>query len=136
MQSFGEKIGTGWIDVLQSDSTPSEQLDALIWIQINALVRFRDEFSIQLAWMRQSPPDTPNPGWQFTARMKQLRALLNRGLRSGDMQIETRSKELLSRCVIELMWLPENIVRTAGTRKALVLGRDTVLRGAIDRSVG
>jgi AcrR family transcriptional regulator len=136
MQSFGEKIGTGWIDVLQSDSTPSEQLDALIWIQINALVRFRDEFSIQLAWMRQSPPDTPNPGWQFAARMKQLRTLLNRGLRSGDMQIETRSKELLSRCVIELMWLPENIVRTTGTRKALLLGRDTVLRGVVDRSVG
>jgi AcrR family transcriptional regulator len=136
MQSFGEKIGTGWIDVLQSDSAPSEKLDALIWIQINALVRFRDEFRIQLAWMRQSPPDTPNPGWQFAARMKQLRTLLNRGLRSGDMQIETTSKELLSRCVIELMWLPENIVRTAGTRKALLLGRDTVLRGVVDRSVG
>jgi AcrR family transcriptional regulator len=136
MQSFGEKIATGWIDVLKSDSTPSEQLDALIWIQINALVRFPDEFAIQLAWMRQSPPDTPNPGWQFGPRMKQLRTLLNRGLRSGDMQIDTRSKELLSRCVIDLMWLPENIVRTAGTRKALLLGRDTVLRGVLDRSVG
>lgn len=135
MQSFGEKIATGWIDVLRCGSTPSEQLDALIWIQINALVRFRDEFSIQLAWMRQSPPDTPNPGWQFAARMKQLRALLNRGLRSGDMRIEARSKSLLSRCVIDLMWLPENIVRTAGTRKALLLGRDTVLRGVVDRSV-
>ncbi|CAN5827062.1 hypothetical protein BH09ACT7_BH09ACT7_28260 [soil metagenome] len=134
MQSFGEKVGTGWIDVLQSDSTPSEKLDALIWIQINVLIRFPDEFRIQLAWMRQSPPDTPNPGWQFAARMRQLRALLNQGHRSGDMQIESRSKELLSRCVIDVMWLPENIVRTAGSRKALLLGRDTVLRGVVDRN--
>jgi len=135
MQSFGEKIGTGWNDVLATDSTPSEKLDALIWLQINVLVRFHDEFRIQLAWMRQNPPDTPNPGWQFAPRMRQLRTLLNQGLRSGDMQIEGRSKELLSRCVIDVMWLPENIVRTAGTRQALVLGRDTVLRGVADRSV-
>ncbi|CAN5673477.1 hypothetical protein BH10ACT3_BH10ACT3_16080 [soil metagenome] len=133
MQSFGERLGAGWDAVLQTDSTPSEKLDALTWLQINVLVRFHDEFRIQLAWMRHSPPSTPNPGWQFAARMTQLKTLLNLGLRSGDLQIESRSRELLSRCVIDIMWLPENIVRTAGTRKASQLGRDTLLRGVVAR---
>jgi AcrR family transcriptional regulator len=65
MRSFEEKVGAGWVGVLQSDATPIEKLDALSWVDINALDRFHDEFRIQLAWMRQSPPDTPNPARSF-----------------------------------------------------------------------
>ena len=46
-----------------------EKLDALSWLNINALDRFPDEFRIQLAWMRQSPPDTADPGWSFSTRV-------------------------------------------------------------------
>jgi hypothetical protein len=31
-------------------------LDALAWVNTNALDQLGDEFRIQLAWMRQSPP--------------------------------------------------------------------------------
>ena len=38
-----------------------------------------------------------------------------------------------ARSVFALIWMPENIVRDQGTRTALALGRDTVLRGVAQR---
>ena len=133
MRSFEEKVGAGWVGVLQSDATPIEKLDALSWVDINALDRFHDEFRIQLAWMRQSPPDT-NPARSFTARLQQLEALLSEGIQSGEIRIDSPSTEMLSRCVIDVLWMPESIVRAAGKRAALIHARDTVLRGVTDRS--
>ena len=95
---------------------------------------FDDEFRIQLAWMRQSPPDTPNPGWSFTTRLRQLKTLLTQGIRSGEIRIESPSTAVLARCVLDVLWIPENILRAAGKRAALLHARDTVLRGAADRS--
>src|ERR1700754_2313703 len=62
MLSFGKKVGAGWTAVLKSDATLVEKLDALSWVNINALDHSPDEFRIQLAWMRQSPPDIADPG--------------------------------------------------------------------------
>jgi AcrR family transcriptional regulator len=129
MESFGMTVAAGWTKVLQSDSTASEKLDALCWIDVNALERFHDEFRIQLAWMRNSPPNTANVAWQFTTRMRQLKALLTDGMRTGDIRVDGSSKELLSRCVLDTLWIPENIARALGNRKALLLARDTVVRG-------
>jgi hypothetical protein len=97
MRSFGEKVGAGWVTILRSEATPIEKLDALSWVDINAVDRFRDEFRIQLAWMRQSPPDT-DPGLSFTTRLRQLKALLSEGIRSGEIRIDSPSTEMLSRC--------------------------------------
>lgn len=128
MRSFEQKVGAGWIAVLESNATPIEKLDALSWVDINALDRFHDEFRIQLAWMRQSPPDT-NPAMTFVTRLQQLEALLSDGIRSGEIRIDSPSIEVLSRCVIDVLWMPETIVRAAGKRAALIHARDTVLRG-------
>jgi AcrR family transcriptional regulator len=136
MRSFAEKVGAGWIGALRADATPIEKLDALTWVDINALDRFHDEFKIQLAWLRQSPPDTPNPVWSFTTRLRQLKALLREGIRSGEIRIDSPSTEMLARCVLDVLWMPENILRGAGKRAALVLARDTVLRGVVDRGAG
>ena len=133
MRSFGKKVGAGWIAALQSDATPIEKLDALAWVDINALERFSDEFKIQLAWMRQSPPDTPNPGWSFVTRLRQLQTLLAEGLRSGEIRFASASTGMLARCVLDVLWIPENILRAGGSRAALLHARDTVLRGAADR---
>jgi AcrR family transcriptional regulator len=135
MRSFGRKVAAGWIAALRSDATSIEKLDALSWVDINALDRFHDEFRIQLAWMRQSPPDTPNPGWSFTTRLRQLRSLLGEGIRSGEIRVDSPSAGMLARCVLDVLWIPENILRSAGKRAALVHARDTVLRGVTDRSV-
>jgi len=133
MRSFGRKVAAGWISALRSDAAPIEKLDALTWVDINVLDQFHDEFKIQLAWLRQSPPDTPNPGWSFTTRLRQLRALLTEGIRSGEIRIDSPSTGMLARCVLDVLWIPENIVRAAGKRAALVHARDTVLRGVTDR---
>jgi AcrR family transcriptional regulator len=133
MQSFGEKVALGWTNVLRSDASPVEKLDALSWVNTNVLDRFGDEFRIQLAWMRQSPPDTPNPGWLFTKRVRQMKALLAEGIRSGEIKIDSPSNEMLARCVIGVGWFPENIIRDVGTRASLIHVRDTMLRGVINR---
>ena len=136
MESFGTKAGGGFAAVLRTDSTPIEKLDALSWVNINALDQFPDEWKIQLAWMRHSPPDTPNPGLAFGTRLRQLKSLLSEGLRTGDIRIDAPSLEMLSRYVMDVLWMPENIVRTQGTRSALILARDTVVRGIVDRGAG
>lgn len=133
MESFGTKAGGGFAAVLRADATPVEKFDALSWVNINALDQFPDEWKIQLAWMRYSPPDTPNPGLAFTTRLRQLRSLLSDGTRSGDIRIDAPSLEMLSRCVMDVLWMPENIVAAEGTRAALILSRDTVVRGVAER---
>ena len=133
MRSFGEKVAVGWTEVLCSDSSPIEKLDALSWVNTNALDRFGDEFRIQLAWMRQSPPDTPNPGWLYAKRLRQMKALLAEGIRSGEIKIDCPSNEMLARAVIGIGWIPENILRQLGTRESLIHIRDTMLRGVVDR---
>ncbi len=134
MESFGKKAGGGFASVLRTDATPVEKLDALSWVNINALDQFPDEWKIQLAWMRQSPPDTPNPGLAFTMRLRQLRALLSEGIESGDIRIEdSPSLSMLARYVMDALWVPENIVRAQGKHAALVNARDTLVRGAAER---
>jgi AcrR family transcriptional regulator len=133
MQEFGEKVGAGWVAVLKAQSSPIERLDALSWVNVNALQRFPDEFRIQLAWMRQSPPDTAAPAWSFNTRLRQMKTMLSEGIRSGEIAIEAPSIELLTRCLIGVQWIPENILAELGPRGAMVHVRDTVLRGAANR---
>jgi AcrR family transcriptional regulator len=132
MESFGQKAGGGFASVLRTDATPVEKLDALSWVNINALDQFPDEWKIQLAWMRQSPP---NPGLAFTMRLRQLRALLSEGIQSGNIRIEDPpSLSMLARYVMDVLWVPENIVRAQGKDAALLNARDTVVRGAAERA--
>jgi AcrR family transcriptional regulator len=133
MESFGKKVEAGWVSVLRSDATAIEKLDALSWVNVNALDRFSDEFRIQLAWMRQSPPDTPNPGWLYATRLRQMKTLLSEGIRSGEIGVDAPSTAMLSSCVVGVQWLPENILQDVGKRAGLVHARDTVLRGVAVR---
>lgn len=132
MRSFGKKVEAGWVSVLRCDATPTEKLDALSWVNVNALDQFSDEFRIQLAWMRLSPP-TANPGWSYTTRLRQMKSLLSEGLRSGEIAMDAPSTAMLARCLIGLQWIPENILTEIGKRPALLHVRDTVLRGVAVR---
>ncbi|MEZ0053264.1 AcrR family transcriptional regulator [Mycobacterium sp. MAA66] len=133
MQAFGEKVALGWTNVLASESTSVEKIDGLSWINTNALAYFGDEFRIQLAWMRQSPPNTSDPGWLFTTRVRQMKSLLSEGIRAGEIEIDSPSNEMLARCVISVGWIPENILHELGTWDAQIHVRDTLLRGVIIR---
>jgi AcrR family transcriptional regulator len=134
MRSFVVKARSGWSNVLRSDGTTVEKLDALMWININAVDRFSDEYNIQLAWIRESPPDTTNLGSSFSARLNDLKSLLAQGLRSGELHVEGPSADIRAWSFFELLWMPENIVRKLGPRGALTLARETTLRGAALRA--
>jgi AcrR family transcriptional regulator len=129
MLEFGHKVGGAWTDIVHTEATTIEKLDALSWLNINALDQFPDEFRIQLAWLRHTPPDTSNPAWSFTTRIRQMKALLSEGIRAGEIRKDSPAADLLARCIIGEQWIPENILQQIGTRNALILARDTTLRG-------
>ncbi|HVU62227.1 MAG TPA: TetR/AcrR family transcriptional regulator [Mycobacteriales bacterium] len=133
MREFAEKAAAGWTAALGSDSTTIEKLDAVCWMQINVMERFYDEFRIQLAWLRQVPPEIPSLGWSFPLVLKALRAELAQGVSAGELSVERPSSDLAARCVLDMTWMPENIVRELGPRGALQQARDTFLRGIAKR---
>jgi AcrR family transcriptional regulator len=133
MSSFAQKVTAGWEAVLGSEATAVEKLDALAWLQINVQDRFNDEFKIQLAWLRQSPPDPNLAGPALPAALRRLMALLGDGAQLGEFRVKGPSAELTARCVLELTWMPQDIIHSEGTRAALIHARDTVLRGAAER---
>lgn len=63
-----------------------------------------------------------------------MKALLSEGVRAGEIHIDSPGADMLTRCIIGEQWIPENILQEIGTRNALVLARDTVLRGVTVRS--
>ena len=134
MSSFNKKVDAGSKRVLRSQASPVAKLDALSWVDTNALDRFGDEFRIQLAWMRQIPPDTPNPSMQFPKRLRQIKSLLSEGIRSREIRSYDAPLEMLARCVIVLKWIPASILGEVGTRAALIHIRDTMLRGVVSAS--
>lgn len=133
MRSFTVKARSGWSGVLRSEGSAVEKLDALMWININAVDRFSDEYNIQLAWIRESPPNTANLGASFSARLNDLKSVLAQGVRSGELRVEGSSADIRAWSLFELLWMPENIVRQLGPRGALILARETTLRGVARR---
>jgi AcrR family transcriptional regulator len=134
MKSFEDIARSAWSRVMKADATVVEKLDALMWVNINAVERFSDEYNIQLAWLRESPPSTTNVPTAFTARLRDLKALLSQGARSGELRVDGPSADIRAWSVFELLWMPENIVNALEPRGALTLARATTLRGAARRA--
>ena len=134
MQSYSDHFATAWDAVVRSGSSPVDQLDALMWVNINVLDRFSEEFNIQLAWLRQSPPSKLDLGLSLGKQLQQLKTLLAAGEKAGEIRMEGASADARARSLYELLLTPETIVRSAGTREAQALARETVLRGAAPRS--
>ncbi len=136
MSSYSDKVVRAWDGVVRSDSPPLSKLDALMWVAIKVLERFSDEVRITLAWMRQSPPNTPSSpslGVSFPTQLRHVRSLLAAGARSGEIELDGGSADTKARCVLEAVWGAGAPVGTAGPRGAQELARDTVLRGAAVR---
>lgn len=132
MQTYAAHVAAGWDAVTGSPSSALEQLDALMWVNINVLDRFSEEFKIQLAWLRDSPPSSVDLGLAFGHQLRQLQGLLRTGERSGELRVEGASARTRAFSLYELVLTPENVVRHAGPPAAHALARDTVLRGAAE----
>jgi AcrR family transcriptional regulator len=134
MGSFEDNVRSGWTSVSESGSTAIEKLDALMWININAVDRFNDEYNIQLAWLRESPPSARNPGRSLSARLRDVKAVIAGGTRSGELRVDAPTADIRAWAVFEALWLGVGIVRKHGARAALELGRESVLRGVATRT--
>jgi AcrR family transcriptional regulator len=132
MSSYADKVRTLW-DAALSSGSPLEKLDALMWANIHLVDQFSDEFRIQLAWLRQSPPSTPELGLSFLRHLRQIKALLAEGAKSGDISVEGPTADIRARCVYEAVMFPPSIIRAGGVQTARAFARDTVLRGAMSR---
>jgi hypothetical protein len=129
-----KKVAAGWDRILATPSTPVEQLDALLWFNINVVHRFTEEHRIQSLGLQLSPPKSPNLTWTFPAQLRQLKQLVSEGLRARQLRVEQgASLDLVGRCLFALILTPENIVREAGIRGALRFDRQTLERGAAAR---
>jgi AcrR family transcriptional regulator len=133
MATFDATGRSAWPGVLATDATTVEKLDALMWININVVARFSDEYNICLAWFRESPPKTLNVSSMFAAPLRDLRSLLAQGIRAGEIRLDGPSADMRAWSLFDLIWMHENIVGKLGPRAALALARDTVLRGAARR---
>ena len=133
MGALPRAVEAGWASVLASDATSVAKLDALMWVNINVVVRFSDEYNIQLAWLRESPPSTSDLGQNFPALLGRLRSLLSRGVRAGELRIEGPNADVRAWSLFDPLWMHENIIRTIGPLAARRLARDSVLRGAAER---
>ena len=65
--------------------------------------------------------------------MRRLKGLLSEGIDSGAIRNEETSLEVLSRCVINVLWIPQSIVESMDPPDALTVARDTWLRGVRKR---
>jgi len=136
MSSYSEKVKDVWSTALNAASSPLEKLDALIWANIQIVDQFSDEFRIQLAWLRHSPPSAPDIGLAFSWHVNKLKKLVAEGARSGEFVVAGPTAELRARCLYETIMFPPNAMRTVGDRAVLAFARDTVLRGALIRPRG
>lgn len=136
MRSFESSAEAGWVKVLNAKGTVVEKLDALMWLNINLVDRFRDEYNIQLAWIREAPPATSNLGQSFAERLNDLKKLIAAGVRGGDLVVTGPNADIRAWSVFELLWFPEELVDSLGLRPSHLLARDTLLRGGASSRQG
>ena len=122
METFAGNVAAGWDAVVRPpSSTPVEQLDALMWVNINLLDRFSEEFKIQLAWLRQSPPDSVDLGLSFGRSAGPAGEADRRGPESRVSSTSRADRPARARSMYEVMLTPDNVVRHAGPAGALEL---------------
>jgi AcrR family transcriptional regulator len=134
MEPFAKAVTTSWDALMNSDSTPVEKLDAILWAGVNLLDRYSEEFVIQLAWLRENPPPVWGEARAFSSRLNYIRKLLAQAEESGELRPLVASAKIRSMCLMELVWVSPSIVRAAGLRGALTQARETLLRGAVNHN--
>jgi AcrR family transcriptional regulator len=134
MAAYVDTVTAAWDAVLASGATPLEKLDALLWINIHVHIRFGSEFKLQQAWWRQTPPSAFNLRRSFAKQLPQIRTLLSQGEGEGAFRVLGASANVRANGLLELVLMPEAIVRDRGPLGALKLARSTLLRGAAARA--
>lgn len=135
MESYQDSVSAAYDAVIESDSTSVEKIDALAWVNVNAVETFHDEFKIQSSYLRVVAPAGRNPEWApQDKRSKQLLEIVRDGVRArqlGAVSIDPApTNELLARCIRDLMW-QAHVVNRFGKDVAMDLCRKTLVRGVV-----
>jgi AcrR family transcriptional regulator len=136
MDIYFNNLSAAYAAVVSSNSTPAEQLDALTWLNISAQKHFNEEYRIQLAWLRETPPDVEWRDKSRAERARMVTRIVERGLRSGELRFKPESGRTpalasLAMCIRGLMWPPLHLVEQLGPRAVLGHARSTLLEGAL-----
>jgi AcrR family transcriptional regulator len=130
MIGYLENVERGWKSIARAESSVVDKLAALLWFNINIIETFGEEHRIQATWLRDSPPTSPNLPMTFPSQLRQLRTLLSAGVRAGELTADPVGLDLRARCLLSVIWTPENIVAGLGVESAYEFAAGTVLRGA------
>ncbi len=130
METFRTSVTAGWDAVRAAPASTVEKLDALLWVSANLLVRYREEFKIQLAWLRQSPPSCASLVKEAKSQQARLKSLLLEGERSGELRVLDASSSVRASCLFGLTFTAAAVGVHGTADQALELARGTLLRGA------
>jgi AcrR family transcriptional regulator len=134
MSAYVNKVVIAWEAVVQSQSSPLEKIDALMWTTINVIHTLSDEFKVMLAWLRQTPPSSATAlGPFFSKQLRYLRALVADAAGDGELQLSGASADIRARCILDAIWGAGAYAATVSPSAAQRLARDTVIRGAAPR---
>ena len=134
MNSYYSKLSAGYQAISGSGSTAIEKLDALSWLNINALDRFGAEFEIQRAWFRSFPPAANSLTDALKDRTLQIQNIVAQGLRDGEFRFHEVALQSLTPCVRDLIWIRPDVIELTDNRGALAHSRAALLRGAATAS--
>ncbi len=127
---YARVVTDGWAAICTTDGSVVEKLDALMWLDINILQRYREESAVQSSMLPFAPPTTAQLGYSFPTQLRLLKHVLSAGFRSGELRKVDGTIEMQSRCAFSLLWVPEHLVTNLGPSGSLDLARRTVLGGA------
>ena len=98
---FRQEGRRAWSDILRSNSSDTgRSWTHLSWLNINALDQFPDEFRSNSRGCDSHRPDTAGPGVVVHPHgCVEMKTLLSDGVKSGEIQLNSPSAELLARCV-------------------------------------
>lgn len=130
MSRFHVQLSAAYRAVADVSASPIEKLDALSWINVNALAQFDKEFQIQRAWFRMTPPAESPVLAAIVQRGRILERVMSDGFASGHLDSSGREPRSSAASVRDLMWIPTHVFDFLGATAALDHTRRTVLRGA------
>ncbi len=134
MSTYYTRLSTAYEAVLASGSSVTEQIDGLIWVNINSMELFGAEFEIQHSWIREIPPAADISSTAWSRQIEQTQSLILRGLRSSELRVwkigpVPPPAETVIASVLNLIWFPSGIIDGRACRSALRHSRQTILRG-------
>jgi AcrR family transcriptional regulator len=110
---YSAKVAPGWRAVLRTDAPASAKLAALITVDVHLIARYREEFRVLQAWLRESPPAS-RAGWAYDDRLRDLQRLVREGTRAGDLRVPGPNVGLRTQALADLLFLPESVLDDAG----------------------